>query len=152
MPASNKGFTIIEVLIAILLLSIIILLVLGSLNGLFGLSRKSTTQVNASSRTQAVMEEARGQWQNQIAYDRACLNSSTDLSGVTISLQDKDAAGVNMGSTYTPRQAPDCQDGTVTAATGASDPPAPLRAITVTFTTPAGTTSPSQLVLEMSRP
>ena len=156
MQASTKGFTIIEVLMAILLLSIIVLLVLGSLTGLFGLSRTTTKQVDASSRTQAVMEEVRGQWLNQNAYDRACLNSATDLKDVTISLQDEDSSGKPIGSPYKPTQATDCQDIAVAVAAGATVPATPLRSITVKFTpaTPSSGNSSnlSELVLEVSRP
>ncbi len=98
----TQGFTIVEVLVAIALFAIVVLVVVVPLTGLFGLTKKSTTQVSATNLAQQWLEQVKGQWQNQSTYTQACITTLPGAtSGVTIAIRDEDAQG-NNSSAYTP--------------------------------------------------
>lgn len=78
--------TIIEVLVAIMLLSVVVLVVLTPLTGFFGLTRKSGTQVSATQAAQQAMEQIRGDWLNQTAYEQLCTASSLPVTTPPLSV------------------------------------------------------------------
>lgn len=135
--ASEDGFTIIEVLVSIMLLSIVIMLVLSQLTGLFGVSKRSGEQVTATNLAQSVIEQVKGEWQDQPKYSSACITAASLPSGVTVSLQDYDATESAQGAAYSlSLQGTGC----------GSNPPspdnsAPLRGVTVTATVNGKATS-----------
>jgi prepilin-type N-terminal cleavage/methylation domain-containing protein len=135
-----SGFTIIEVLVAIALFAIVVLVILVPITGLFGLTKKSTSQVSATNLAQQWVEQVKGQWQSGTAYDPACL-ASLPPSNVVISIRDEDVQG-NVVTNPTPStQLPAPADNpsySVVSCTGAvaKDPIAPLRLVTVKATTP----------------
>lgn len=141
----TEGFTIIEVLIAVTLLSIIVLVVMASLTGSFRLSGNTTLQSVATNRAQATIEAVRGQWQSLTPYDAACM-VYTLPTGTTISVQNETASGVVSGSAYTPTYATSCTSASATTF-------APMRRVTVTSTNTSGANSgQSVLTLEIARP
>ncbi|WP_424949745.1 type IV pilus modification PilV family protein [Deinococcus sp.] len=141
----QQGFTIIEVLVAVALFAIVVLVVLVPITGLFGLTKRSTTQVGATNLAQQWLEQVKGQWLSQPIYNRACISTAPPAS-VTISLQDKNTLGVNVGTPYTVVVNPNC------ASVAAQTNPAPLRLVTVTATATNGTSSvPSTLSVEVAR-
>ena len=78
--------TIIEVLVAIMLLSVVVLVVLTPLTGFFGLTRKSGTQVSATQAAQQAMEQIRGDWLNQTAYEQLCTASPLPVTTPPLSV------------------------------------------------------------------
>ena len=122
-------------LVAIALFAIVVLVVVVPLTGLFGLTKKSTTQVSATNTAQQWLEQVKGQWQNQSTYAQACITTlPTATSGVTIAIRDEDAQG-NDSSTYTPASSfPYAASAYSLVACPATPQPAfaPLRLVTVT--------------------
>ena len=143
----TEGFTIIEVLIAVTLLSIIVLVVMASLTGSFRLSGNTTLQTVATNRAQDTMEALRGQWQLPDRYAAACV-VYTLPAGTSVSVQDETATGTDIGAAYSPTfNASSCASATPLSSVAA------LRRVTVTTTNTSGNNSgQSQLVLEIARP
>lgn len=148
MRRSTEGFTLLEVLVAILLFSVIILVVTASLTGFFGLSTRTTQQVDTTTRAQALMEEIRGQWQTQTAYDLACVQL-TQPSNTVVVVRDENADGSAVNaSTYSPVFSASC----VAATAPANSTRSTLRQVSVTATSATSGGSSSTLVLEIPRP
>ena len=120
---------------AIALFAIVVLVVVVPLTGLFGLTKKSTTQVSATNVAQKWLEQVNGQWQNQSTYAQACITTlPTVASGVTITIRDEDAQGSN-SSAYAPASSfPYAASSYSLIACPATPQPlfAPLRLVTVT--------------------
>lgn len=128
-PHAEQAFTIIEVLVATALFAIVVLVVLVPITGLFGLTKRSTTQVGATNQAQQWVEQIKGQWQNQTTYDQACVTSATSLpTTVSVSIQDEDLQGNTVGSPYNIIVKTNC------ASQALGPNPAPLRLIKVTAT------------------
>lgn len=151
MRGHEDGFTLIEILMALLLLGVLILAVLAPLTGLFGLTRQSVRQTDATALAQAVMEDVRGQWQNWGKYDARCVAGETLPSGVTISAQDMTAQGATNGtaSALTRSSASVCAGSTGPRLSYAPPTSPLLRRVTVTATVQDRTSS---LVAEVARP
>lgn len=140
MDRATQGFTIIEVLVATALFAIVVLVVLVPITGLFGLTKKSTTQVSATNLAQKWLEEVKGQWQNPSSYNAACIAVAPPAE-VTIQVQNKDVQGNNTGAAYPVLV---CGSGTATVA--------PLRLVTVGATVTTGsTTTKSDLSVEVAQ-
>ena len=77
---AQAGFTIIEVIVTIALLSVIVLVVLTPLTGFFGLTRRSNQQVDATQLTVRAVETIRGEWLNLGRYDQACVITPLPVS------------------------------------------------------------------------
>lgn len=142
-PAPNasgtQGFTIVEVLVAIALFAIVVLVVVVPLTGLFGLTKKSTTQVSATNLAQQWLEQVKGQWQNQSTYTQACVTTlPATTSGVTIAIRDEDAQGNNSGSSVYSAALPfpyaASSYSLVACPATPQTTPAPLRLVTVAAT------------------
>lgn len=142
--ASRAGFTIIEVLVAIMLLTITIVVVLGPLTGMFGLSRKSGDQASATNVAQGVIEQVRGEWLATPKYTSACITATSLPDNTTVSIQNFNAKREAVGTAF---------NLVLDAACGDSppdpDPNVPLRQVTVTSTVNGLTTS---FEVEVSHP
>lgn len=132
----QAGFTLIEVMVATMILGVIITAVLGPLTGMFGLTRRSMSQTDATSVAQATLEDVRGQWLNWGRYDAGCVTGDAFPATVSVSVQNLDAQLTPVGSsTSLARSTPaDCP-----SSTGPRLAPAPaaspaLRRLTVTAT------------------
>lgn len=144
----TDGFTIIEVLLAIALLTVIVMVVMSGLTGSFRLSGNSTLQSVATNRSQAVIESIRGQWQTVSQYNSACVQLPT-VSGITttISVQDENVDGSSVGSPYSPTISSNCSS--VAALANIR----PLRRVTVTSTNTSGSNiGQSKLTVEIAGP
>lgn len=153
---SSQGFTIIEVLVATALFAIVVLVVLVPITGLFGLTKRSTTQVSATNLAQQWVEQVKGQWQDSPTYNRACISTAPPAS-VTITIRDEDALGRNSStSTLAPFPYTAAEYSVVVNANcssvAAQVNPAPLRLIKVQATINDGTTTvTSDLNVEVAR-
>lgn len=152
---NEDGFTLIEILIALVLVGVLVLVVLAPLTGLFGLTRQSVRQTDATGLAQSVMEDVRGQWQNWGKYDAGCVVGATLPSGVTVSVQNLTVQGATSGGAFalTRSSAATCPGGTV-GSTGPRLTYAPvtspaLRRVTVTATVQDRTSS---LIAEVAQP
>lgn len=135
--AHSQGFTIIEVLVAVLLTSVIAFVVLTPLTGFFGLTRRSTEQVTATQQAQRVLESVRGDWLSVANYDQRCATQPVP-AGAQVTLTNLD---VNGDPTGTP---------TLNASCGSNPPdPAPVRRVNVQVT--LGTVT-SSLSVDVARP
>ncbi|PNY81529.1 type IV pilus modification PilV family protein [Deinococcus koreensis] len=146
----QAGFTLIEVMVATMILGVIITAVLGPLTGMFGLTRKSMAQTDATSVAQATLEDVRGQWLNWGKYDAGCVTGDAFPATVTVSVQNLDTQLGLVGS------ATPLTRSTLAACLGSTGPrtdPAPttspaLRRLTVTATVGG---RPSTLVTEVAQ-
>lgn len=141
----TEGFTIIEVLIAVTLLSVIVLVVMASLTGSFRLSGNTTLQSSATNSAQATLEAVRGQWQQNNAYYNAACVEYTLPANTSVSVQDETIDGAAIGAPYKPNFMSSCTGASPKAFT------ASLRRITVTTTNTTGAnTGQSALTVEMA--
>ena len=166
---SRKGFSLIEMLAATVILGILITVVLAPLTRLFENTRGNGQTLRVTTQAQQLTEYVRGQWQSypivmitdpadsskQIdqnkakrtdsrnRYDRTCSVALPQLTGVTktvvVRALDRNAAA---GSTLTFSE--NC-----TAATLSTSPP-PMKRVTVTTTTADGESS--SLTIDIPRP
>lgn len=67
-----KGFTLIEVLIAVTLFTFLILAVTQNLLSVFDLTRETRAQISANQKAQAVIEAIRAAWQDPLLYRKTC--------------------------------------------------------------------------------
>ncbi|WP_394650564.1 prepilin-type N-terminal cleavage/methylation domain-containing protein [uncultured Deinococcus sp.] len=143
----TEGFTLIEVLVAITLLSVIIVVVVASLTVSFRLSGSTTLQSVATNRAQATLEAVRGQWQQDLnRYDTTCV-VYTLPAGTTASVQNETASGDLVGTAQNITFAASCPTPT------ASPTAIPLRRVTVTANNTSGNSGgQSVLILEIARP
>ena len=147
----EAGFTLLEVLVAIVLFAIVVVAILAPLTGLFGLSQRSSQQSKATTYAQQVMEQIRGQWLVQANYDQICVTSTLPY-GATATILNEDLNGNGLGNA------------TLRFSCGSNPvitPIPPLRRITVDIpatATGTGTGSgngsgiASQLTVEVARP
>lgn len=142
---SQAGFSLVEVLVAIMLMGIIVLVVVTPLTGFFGLTRRSNQQVDATQLAQRTLETIRGEWLNQARYDQVC--SSVPLpqppggSTITVEVTNLDPNGAVLG---TAAYRADCA--TVTAGDTS-----PLRRVEVTHRDSQGKVQ-AKLAVEVARP
>lgn len=145
-PDSVQGFTLIEVLVATLLLGVLIMAVMAPLSSLFGLTRNSSSQLASTTLSQNVMEQAKGLWRDQAFYDRNCL-AGLSFTGTTLTFANLNTVGVvtPAGNSGAPVTTANCNTTVLTTPFT----PIPIKRLTVV----AGTgTSATTLQLDISRP
>ncbi|WP_412028060.1 prepilin-type N-terminal cleavage/methylation domain-containing protein [Deinococcus yunweiensis] len=143
---AHAGFTIIEILVTIALLSVIVLVVLTPLTGFFGMTRRSNDQVTATQITQRALETIRGEWLSVARYDQRCVKTPlpTTFPPLDIQITNLDPDGQNLGSVP--------WRGECDAAAPLSPPDrAPLRRVQVTRSDDTGRVL-SQLTVLVDRP
>ncbi len=101
LPTHQVGFTIIEVLVSITLLSVIILVILTPLTGLFGLTQRSDQQVTATQSAQRILETIRGDWLSAERYGKLCLTKALPVlvPPLQVQLENLDQTGRVLGTT-----------------------------------------------------
>jgi type II secretory pathway pseudopilin PulG len=82
----TNGLTVVEALMAVLLLGVLIVVVLGPLPGLFGLVRDSDQALGMTTTAQEVIEVIRGQWRDPDRYHRTCLEGVVIPDHVTVTV------------------------------------------------------------------
>lgn len=160
---SSSGFTLIEMLVATVIMGILITAVLAPLTSLFKNTATSGQRLRVTTQAQELTEYVRGQWQsypevldsggndkNSLAraesrdrYDKTCSVPLPQQTGITKTVQVK-ALDVNADEVGTLTLNENCG-----GATPASTPP-PMKRLTVTTTTVSG--SSSNLTLDIPRP
>jgi len=141
----TQGFTIIEVLVAIVLLAIVVTAILIPLTGFFGVTRRSTQQVTATNLSQQTVEQIRGEWLNQGKYDQGCVTTALPSTVPTVSIQNEDVQGNAVGTAGTLTVSASCGSGSLPAGP-------PLRKVTVTTVVSGQASNTSTLVVEVARP
>jgi prepilin-type N-terminal cleavage/methylation domain-containing protein len=68
----TKGLTIIEIMIALAVLGVMVTFIASSLAGSFQLTRENRRSLDATSNTQRILEDIRGQWRDPMRFDTAC--------------------------------------------------------------------------------
>lgn len=143
---AQAGFTIIEVIVTIALLSVIVLVVLTPLTGFFGLTRRSNQQVDATQLTVRAVETIRGEWLNLGRYDQACITTPLPVSipALKVTVINLGPDGQSLGAAP---WRPDCAVGGPLSPADTS----PLRRVQVTRVDGAGRVL-SQLTVLVDRP
>jgi len=139
---ARKGLTLIEVLIAIVILSTLLLTVTQSLLPVFKNLRTSQALHEAHVQVQATAEKIRTAWKKLDPYQRTCAPLPALENRVAISV-------IGLDQNAVPKQhltfSPDC-------TTAKLDPyPIPAKRVLIQVKDPKGTVH-SQLVFEVSRP
>lgn len=125
-PNNAQGFTIIEVLVTIALLSVIVLVVLTPLTGFFGLTRRSGQQVDATQSVQRALEQIRGAWLSVGNYDQVCVPAALPATDppLEVAVTSVDLSGDDLGAAE--------WQGVCNPAAPAPADVAPLRRVSVT--------------------
>ncbi|WP_119674121.1 prepilin-type N-terminal cleavage/methylation domain-containing protein [Deinococcus sp. RM] len=124
----RAGFTLIEILVATLLLGVLVLTVLAPVTGLFGLSRSTNQRLTTTTTAQNTMEQIKGLWRNNGGnFDRNCLPGLT-LTDTVVTVKDLDGTFAEQGTSATPSTATTCG---ATALPG-SFTPVPAKRVKVT--------------------
>lgn len=146
-PKTNQlesGFTLIEILVATLLVGILLASVVAPMTGLFGISRDTNGQLASVTSAQNVMEQAKGLWRTQALYDRDCLKN-VSFTNVTITVIYLDSGGNPVESAITPSNSATCDATTLSATFSA----VPIKRVTVS----SGTGNAAAVLrLDISRP
>jgi prepilin-type N-terminal cleavage/methylation domain-containing protein len=98
----TRGLTLIEILIALVMLGVLVSFIVSSLASSFQLNRESRKSLDATANAQRIIEEIRGQWETPALYDNACVNltltpETSSFMSTTITQKDYnvDATPVN---------------------------------------------------------
>ncbi|WP_291426071.1 type II secretion system protein J [Deinococcus sp.] len=138
----EAGFTIIEVLVALLLFAIIIVVLVPIMIGSLKMNRQTGQQLDTSTRTQQLLETVRGEWADRVKYDKACAATLSVPAGYSVTSQPLDSrAAIVGGSTAT----------NITTTCPATIPPSPPAMRRVTVTSGAGPQD-TRLTLDLLRP
>ena len=166
---SIRGFTLIEMLAATVILGVLITVVLGPLSQLFQNTGRSAQKLQATTRAQELIEHIRGQWQsypltpdpvnsaNDInaskrtesrrRYDKTCYTPLPAVAGLTRDVEvrtlDRNANAVAGGMLALTA----CDDAPAPVTTV---PPPMMKRVSVTVKTANG--NQSQLTLDIPRP
>lgn len=160
--ASNKGLTIIELLIAMVLLGVLMTAILTPLTGLFQMTGQSTQTLNATTQGQEIVEYIQGQWrsyppaQNPSDPNAQALQRSQNRYAQTCvdnypSVRD----GLDVTVTVWALDSDANEDGTLTfretcGSAGAANPPA-MKRVNVSVTT-SDPNSAASLTVDIPRP
>ena len=165
---STRGFTLIEMLAATVILGVLITVVLGPLGQLFQNTRRNDQALQATTQAQELVENIRGQWQSypaatvtnadgsttdtnlskrtesQRRYDKTCYTPLPTVAGLTRTTEvralDRSAAPGNVLALTVCDSAP----------VSATVVPPPMKRVSVTIKTADG--NQSLLTLDIPRP
>ena len=106
----TKGLTLIEILIALMLLGVLVSFVVSSLAGSFQITRENRKSLDATTTAQRIIEDIRGQWSGagtKAVYNTACAN---------VTLTPPNVSFMSLTATQTPLALDATPTGTPTAA------------------------------------
>ncbi|RJF72802.1 prepilin-type N-terminal cleavage/methylation domain-containing protein [Deinococcus cavernae] len=83
MNGNRSGFTIIEILVAILIFGILMVVLSSTLSGSLKLNQESQQELGTTSSVQNLTEQIRRAWTVQTNYDAACVDGLTLPDGYT---------------------------------------------------------------------
>jgi type II secretory pathway pseudopilin PulG len=135
----SEGFSIIEALIATMILGVLIIAILGPLGGLFRMSKSNQQLLDNTTLAQHAAERIVREWHDPDRFEQGCLDLSSEPlpPGVTVTVQPLDTKATVSG----PAQAVSDCPGTPL--------PAPLKRVTVR----ADAGGPkAEIVLDVLRP
>lgn len=148
MRLKTDGFTILEVMVAILLMLIILTIVMVPLSQSFRSSSNTSKTANTSAVAQQVIEQVKGAWRVQANFDRNCISGLVLPTATTLAVQRVNEDGTPItGNSETPNTAANCA--TATLVTGFT--PAVFKRVTVT-SGPVTDPTKTVLVLDLRRP
>lgn len=146
MHRKTDGFTILEVMVAILIMMIILAIVMVPLSQSFRSSSNTSKTANTSAVAQQVIEQVKGAWRVQANFDRNCISGLALPAATALAVQRVNEDGT-LGSAETANTAASC--GTAALATGFT--PAVFKRVTVTSGAATDTTK-TTLILDLRRP
>ncbi len=98
------GFTIIEVLIATVILGVLVGALVGPLGGLFRMTQDNQKLLDNTTLAQQVVERVVREWQDPDKFSRSCFDTSTPFpAGVSIKIYDLTDKADVASSPYSPR-------------------------------------------------
>lgn len=83
MNGNRSGFTIIEILVAILIFGILMVVLSSTLSGSLKLNQQAQQELGTTSGVQDIIEQIRTSWSVQANYDAACVDGLTLPAGYT---------------------------------------------------------------------
>jgi len=90
----RTGFTIIEVLVATIILGVLIGSLVGPLGGLFRMTQRNQQLLDNTTLAQQVVEKIVREWQDSARFSKSCVRNSVQIpSGVTVTIQNLDSFG-----------------------------------------------------------
>ena len=136
---AERGFTIIEVLIATIILAALIGALVSPLGGLFRMTKDSQRLLDNTTLAQQVVERISREWQDADKFSRSCLDQSNPLpAGVTVEVTDLNPDATPAAPAYS-----------LHSCTGAADSVLLKR---VKVTAGGGGRKPAEIVLDIARP
>ena len=110
----QAGFTLVEVLVAIALFSILMAILIPSITGLLGINRQGERQLSTTTQAQQVIESVKGAWQIipgmtpaqlaevQARFDGNCVPGLALSSGITAQSQERTSRAATITSPILP--------------------------------------------------
>lgn len=120
----SKGLTLIEIIIALALLGILVSFVVSSLASSFQITRENRKSLDATTTTQRILEDVRGQWNNRAIYNTGCANlvlTSANATFMALSANQQELTSAAVPTT-TPVTALTTPCGTLSATTACVSP------------------------------
>lgn len=137
---TEQGFTLVETLVAILLLSILIMMVTAPITGLFGMTRDSTRRLSATGQAQQALEYIKSEWEDVAKYNATCVLDTLNVA--TLGAVTVEALNYNGVSTGNVAFRNSC-------ASATSNSEAPIKRVTIVSTVQ---TTSAQLTIDLARP
>lgn len=137
----RAGFTIIEVLIATIILGVLIGSLVGPLGGLFRMTQRNQQLLDNTTVAQQAIEKVVRDWKDLGKFSRSCIDTDTQIpDDVTVTVQDLDASGDPVSPTGYSLSS---------SCTGPADS-VPLKRVKVTAN--IGGNTPAVIVMDIARP
>lgn len=137
---NRNGFSLVEALVATVILGVLLAAVLGPIGGLFKMSKSNQQTLNNTTLAQQVAERIVSAWTDPARFSGGCLDLAAEPlpAGVSVTVQDLDALAA-------PASAPQ----PLAACPGGASSSAPLRRVHIV----AASGGPkAEVVLDVARP
>ncbi|HGY08556.1 MAG TPA: type II secretion system protein [Oceanithermus profundus] len=89
---TSKGFSLIEALIATVILGVLLVAVLGPIGNLFRMSKSNQQLLDNTTLAQQTVESVLNAWKDPVRFEQACLDLTAEPlpDGVTVTVQPLD--------------------------------------------------------------